>query len=284
MQPRNLLPLALFTLSIACGVATPPENPADLSEEAKTTDATPKPKPKPLPPVQTVRVVASPEHAALLEAPDRAEADRALDAGRKPAEMLTFFGIQKGMKVAELGAGGGYTAELLARAVGPEGKVYGQNTQMLLDKFAQKPWSERLEKPVMKNVVSVVREFEEPLPPDVQNLDAVLVILFYHDTVWMKTDRDKMNKSIFRALKKGGVYGIIDHSSKTGAGTGEAQTTHRIEERVVREEVSRAGFRLESEADFLRNGADAKDWSTSPSAAGQKRGTSDRFVLKFVKP
>src|SRR5712675_1251267 len=75
---------------------------------------------------------------AIVDAPDRSDADRALDGGRHPAEMLAFFGIAPGMKVAELGAGGGYTAELLARAVGPTGVVYGQNNKFVLERFAEK--------------------------------------------------------------------------------------------------------------------------------------------------
>ena len=86
----------------------------------------------------------------VVAAPDRSDADRALDAGRFPAEMLAFFGIRPGMRVAELGAGGGYTTELLARAVGPTGRVYGQNSKFVLERFAEKPWSERLAKPVKR--------------------------------------------------------------------------------------------------------------------------------------
>ncbi|UQA63913.1 class I SAM-dependent methyltransferase [Polyangium aurulentum] len=222
--------------------------------------------------------------ATVVAAPDRSEADRALDAGRHPAELLAFFGIGPNMKVAELGAGGGYTAELLARAVGPGGKVWGQNSKFLLERFAEKPWSERLKTPVMKNVVRVDREFDDPLPADAKNLDAVLMIMFYHDTVWFKTDRDKMNRAIFAALKSGGVYGIVDHSARAGAGTTESESLHRIEEKSVREEVERAGFKLAGDASFLRNAKDTRDWSTSPGKAGERRGTSDRFVLKFVKP
>ena len=221
---------------------------------------------------------------AIVEAPDRDPEDKKLDAGRKPAEMLAFAGIKPGMKVAELGAGGGYTAELLARAVGPTGVVYGQNSPLLLEKFAAKPWAARVAKPVDKNVVSVAREFDDPLPPEAKDLDAVVINLFYHDTVWMKVDRARMNAAVFRALKPGGVYLVIDHSGRAGTGAAEAQTTHRIEELVVRAEVPQAGFKLVADADFLRNPDDKRDWSTSPGAAGEKRGTSDRFVLKFVKP
>jgi predicted methyltransferase len=223
-------------------------------------------------------------YATVVEAPDRTAEDRALDAGRKPADLLAFAGIRPGMRVAEISAGGGYTTELLARAVGPTGTVYGQNSRFILDRFAEKPWSERLARPAMRNVVRVDRDFDDPLPPDARNLDAVVLVLFYHDLVWIGTDRGKMNRVIFDHLRPGGLYVIVDHSARPGSGSGDVQTLHRIEESVVRDEVTRAGFRLVRTADFLRNPADARDWNDSPRAAGERRGTSDRFVLAFVKP
>jgi predicted methyltransferase len=186
--------------------------------------------------------------------------------------------------VAELGAGGGYTSELLARSVGPTGVVYGQNSPLILERFAEKPWSERLAKPVMRNVVRVDREFADPLPPQAHDLDAVLLILFYHDTVWMGVDRSQMNRAVYKALRPGGLYVVVDHSGAAGSGTTQTQTLHRIEESVVRDEVLAAGFQLAWEADFLRNPADPRDWNASPRVAAERRGTSDRFVLGFVKP
>jgi predicted methyltransferase len=198
--------------------------------------------------------------------------------------MIAFFGVAPGQHVAELGSGSGYTTELLARAVGPTGVVYGQNAKWILEKFAEKPWSARLAKPVMKNVVRLDREFDDPFPPDVKGLDAVISILFYHDTVWLGVDRDKMNRAAFAALRSGGIYGIVDHSSAPNRGVADVKTLHRIDEAFVKAEVMKAGFKLEDQAGFLKNPADARDWNDAPSAAAEKRGTSDRFVLKFVKP
>jgi predicted methyltransferase len=220
----------------------------------------------------------------IVAASGRDAADRALDEGRRPAEMLRFFGIAPGMRVAEISAGGGYTAELLARTVGPNGKVYAQNSRFVLDRFAQKPWTTRLKKPVMKNVVRLDRPFDQALPPDVKDLDAVLVVLFYHDFVWQKADRERLNRMVYDALKRGGVYGIIDHSAKAGRGLADVEKLHRIEENTLRAEVEKAGFELVATARFLRNPGDTLDWNASPRTAGDKRGTSDRFVLKFVKP
>src|SRR5215813_2408811 len=178
---------------------------------------------------------------AAVGAPDRSDADRALDAGRQPARTLAFFGIAPGMRVAELGAGGGYTTELLARVVGPEGRVYGQNSPLILERFAAAPWSARLAKPVMKNVVRLDREFDDPFPPDLRDLDAVLIVLLYHDTVWMKVDRARMNRAVFDALAPGGSYGIVDHSAKPGTGLADAESLHRIDEASLRHEVEAAG-------------------------------------------
>jgi predicted methyltransferase len=220
---------------------------------------------------------------AVVGAPDRSADDRALDAGRHPDQLLAFIGVRPGMRIAEIGSGLGYTAELLARAVGPTGVVYGQNNRFILERFAEKPWTERLTKPVMKNVVRVDREFDEPLPAAATNLDAVVNVMLYHDTVWMKTDRARMNRAIFAALRPGGVYVVVDHSGRPGTGSTETQTLHRIEEKVVRSEIEAAGFTLVADAAFLRNPADTREWSASPRTAGERRGTSDRFVLKFVK-
>ncbi|MCA9663293.1 MAG: SAM-dependent methyltransferase, partial [Myxococcales bacterium] len=115
---------------------------------------------------------------------------------------------------------------------------------------------------------------------------AVVMVLFYHDTVWMKTDRAAMNRAIFAALRPGGAYVIIDHSGREGTGTSEAQSLHRIEEAVVRQELEAAGFEFAAAADFLRNADDPRDWNAAPRAAAEagKRGESDRFVLRFIKP
>jgi len=271
----------LFFVTTACASeqrmpAEPPGPPAPV--------ATPAAAPVAQSPTVVDNVAVTPPVAEALAAPDRAEADRALDAGRKPEQWLSFFGIAPGQHVAEIAAGGGYTSELLARIVGPTGGVVAENPSVFLQRFAEKPWSERLAKPIMRNVVRSDGEPDAPFPAGTQGLDAVVSVLVYHDTVWLGVDRGAMNRAIFAALRPGGVYGIIDHSGRPGTAATETQTLHRIEESVLRSEVEQAGFVLDAEASFLRNPADVRDWSASPRFAGEKRGTSDRFVLRFKKP
>ncbi len=278
---RLALVAQLLLAATAFGCSSTP--PADVAPTETIADtAPPPPETRPAPGPAAIEV---PDRIrAIVSAPDRLPEDLALDAGRHPGELLTFFGITEGMKVAELGAGGGYTAELLARAVGDKGVVYGHNTPFILTRFAEKPWSARLSRPVMKNVKRVDREFDDPLPPEAKDLDAVFLVLFYHDLYWMKADRAKMNAGILRALKPGGAFAVVDHTAKEGAGAAVVESLHRIEQKVVVDDITKAGFVLESESGFLRVPDDTRDWSTSPSAAGAKRGTSDRFVLLFRKP
>lgn len=221
---------------------------------------------------------------AAIADPARPAADRVLDAQRHPQAMLRFFEIRPGLRVAEIGAGRGYTSELLARVVGPTGRVYAQNSPFVLRRFAEAPWTARLARPGLENVVRLDRDFDDPFPHDLHDLDAVLLVLLYHDTVWFGTDRQAMNRAVFRVLRPGGIYGVVDHSARPGDGVAYARELHRIEESVVRREIEDAGFVLDASADFLRNPDDPRDWNASPAAAGARRGTSDRFVLRFVKP
>jgi predicted methyltransferase len=217
----------------------------------------------------------------LLGASDRTEADRKLDATRHPAELLAFFGVRPGMRVADLGAGFGYTTELLARAVGPTGRVYSQDDPGQFQQFLQKAWADRLARPADATVLHVPRSFTDPLPPDARGLDLVVDYIFYHDTVWLDADRGKMNRAIFEALRPGGTYVIVDASAREGRGVSDAKTFHRIEQRIVEDEVTKAGFVLAARADFLRNPGDTRDWDSSQ---GERVGTEDRFVLKFLRP
>ncbi|HET7788857.1 MAG TPA: M1 family aminopeptidase [Myxococcales bacterium] len=223
--------------------------------------------------------------AVLVAEPDRDAADRKLDPGRKPVEMLQFLGVQPGMKVEDMGAGGGYTTELLARAVAPSGVVYMQNDPRWLP-FLKDAIARRLTHPAMKNAIRADVPFDDPIPSGVGGLDLVVLNVIYHDIANMPVDRVRMNQIVFNALKPGGAFVVIDSSAKPGSGLSATQPLHRIDEDVVKQEVEKAGFKLAQEGDFLRNPDDARDWNSSPQAAEKagKRGQSDRFALKFVRP
>ena len=216
---------------------------------------------------------APPDFHALVASPDRSAADREEDVRRQPETLLAFTGVRPGMKVLEIGAGNGYTAELLARAVGPRGVVYAQNAA------PREAFDTRMKTPAMKNVVALIRPFDDPAPPEVKNLDLITVILIYHDITYLPVDRAKMDRRFFELLKPGSHLIVVDHSAKAGAGISVGKTLHRIEEATLRREVEAAGFKLEGESDFLRNPADPREASFF-----RMKMPTDRFALKFVKP
>ena len=244
--------------------------------------------------------------AALVASPDRSAADRANDVRRKPVDMLDFIGMRPGMVAFDVSAGGVYTTELLARATGPTGRVYGQSAPPNSNRAppaapegggAQQPQpipqaaaprrtsamalAERAKNPAVSNILAVVRPFEDPAPPELasQSFDLVTQMFNYHDLGHLGVDRAAMNKAIYAALKPGGVYVIADHAGRAGTGISESGTLHRVEKDFVTNEVKAAGFRLAERGMFLRNPNDPRDRNT-PDPPQPK----DEFVLKFVKP
>lgn len=238
-------------------------------------------------------------YAEIVAAPDRSAADRQNDVRRKPVEMLAFLGVRPGMVVEDLSAARGYTSELLARAVAPDGKVYAQNaprdparTPPPQREGAAAPpppmaaaplptLAERVRNSALAGVlVPVVRPFEDPVPPEARGqLDLVTLMFNYHDFGHLGVDRAAVNRAVFEALKPGGSYVIADHAGRAGTGISESGTLHRVEEAFVVREVEAAGFRLAGEGDFLRNPADPRDRNTP-----QPPMAKDEFVLRFVKP
>ncbi len=262
------------------------------------------------PPLSSTQIIE------ILSSPDRTTADRTNDLRRKPEQMLGFIGIRPGIVALDLSAAGGYTTELLARSIGPTGKVYGQsrprdpnqaptsssvpegNTRPNLAPVAAlgaPPAAPRPSPVALADrdarlheagipaapIVALSRPFEDPVPSDLasEQIDLATLMFNYHDLGHLGVDRAAMNRAVFRALKPGGLYVIADHAGRPGTGISESGTLHRIEEAFLRQEVEAAGFRLVEEGKFLRNPNDPRDKNT-PDPPQPK----DEFVLKFVRP
>jgi predicted methyltransferase len=221
----------------------------------------------------------APDYEAIVAAPDRADADRQVDQRRQPAKMLAFAGVRTGMKILDMEASAGYSTELLARTVAPAGTVYAQDSAAVIERFVKDKFDLRAQKPAMKNVVHVVRDFDDPIPPDVSSLDMITFFFAYHDITYMQVDRAAMNKKMFAALKPGGFLIVADHSAKPGEGVSVTKTLHRIEESTLRQEIEAAGFKLVAEGDFLRHPEDPRD-----AAVFRPQVPVDEFVLKYQKP
>ena len=261
------------------------------------------------PPLSSAQIIE------ILSSPDRTAADRTNDLRRKPEQMLGFIGIRPGIVALDLSATGGYTTELLARSIGPPGKVYGQSrprdpnqapTSSSVPEGNSRPNVAPVATPAAPPatprpspvaladrdarlheagipaapIVALSRPFEDPVPSELaEQIDLATLMFNYHDLGHLGVDRAAMNRAVFRALKPGGLYVIADHAGRPGTGISESGTLHRIEEALLRQEVEAAGFRLVEEGTFLRNPNDPRDKNT-PDPPQPK----DEFVLKFVRP
>jgi predicted methyltransferase len=236
----------------------------------------------------TVPAFAEPANvaAAVANSSARSEANLKLDESRKPAELLAFFGLERGMQVIDMFGANRYWAETIAPAIGPEGRLIVWNpTQFTNDKrkaefaaFAAK----------QGNVALISTPFEAPRI-GTNAYDFMIMNLDYHDVYWQNPERkiprmepDVWLKTLYAAMKPGAVVGIVDHVANPGGDTREVvEKLHRIDPAVVRADFERAGFVLEAESPLLRNPADDHNLLVFDDKI---RGKTDRFVFKFRKP
>ncbi|MEN8181108.1 MAG: SAM-dependent methyltransferase [Myxococcota bacterium] len=224
----------------------------------------------------------TPTLAQSLAGEGRPEADRVRDAGRKPAEVVAFLGIEPGMTVIDLIAAGGYYTEVLSLAVGPTGTVYAQNSPFVLkmrEGANDKALTARLAGDRLANVERRDREMSElTLPPS--SMDAALTALNFHDIYNGRGPEAAQGflAAVSRLLKPGGILGLIDHA---GSPDGDDAKLHRIDEDRVVAAVTEAGFEIDARSELLRNPDDDRSRSVFDPDI---RGRTDRFVLRLRKP
>jgi len=228
-----------------------------------------------------------PDYRAIAEAAvadqKRPAADRADDERRKPVEALTFFEIAPGITVFEIEAGAGWYTELLSHAVGASGNVVMQNPQGFLS-FVGDKIAERLKDGRLANVRQSISLFDALDAPD-GSVDLVTWVqgpheLYYKPDSGPLGDPAKSYAEIYRILKPGGAFVVIDHSAESGSPETTGNDVHRIDKVIVMQMADQAGFQLVAESDFLANPEDPLTASVfDPSI----RGHTDQFALRFRK-
>jgi predicted methyltransferase len=223
--------------------------------------------------------------AAAIADPSRPSADTVRDANRKPAQTLAFAGIKPGDKIADYAAGAGYFTRLFADLVGPQGHVYaGVPSALLQYPNIVKGIAELQTYTVTHPNVSVTFASALDTARYPEQLDLFWISQNYHDLhdrFMGPVDMAAFNRAVYRSLKPGGVYIVLDHVAAKGSPPDVTDTLHRIEPSTVRREVEAAGFTFDGESSILANPAD-------PHTAGvfnpSIQGRTDQFILKFTRP
>jgi predicted methyltransferase len=221
--------------------------------------------------------------AALADS-KRTQADKDRDALRKPGEFLAWAGVKPGQKVADFMMGGGYFTRILSPAVGPKGHVYAYQSGEFIKGFPRANYGPNQQK-VVADYANVTASNEDLSALDLPDgLDLVLTVQNYHDLhlTLMKPDTAKtVNAEIFKSLKPGGTYVVVDHVANAGTGMDAPNKIHRIDPAIIKQEVTAAGFKYEGESTLLRDPADTHDKMVfDPSI----RGKTDQVAYKFRKP
>ncbi|MDO9588477.1 MAG: methyltransferase [Brevundimonas sp.] len=220
-------------------------------------------------------------YVAALADPVRTADDRARDEARHTAETLAFAQVRPGQTIADMIIGGGYFTRVFSAAVGPRGRVTAWQPAEFI--AFQASYGDALTAvDALANVDGVRSLIAAPVFP--AGLDLVFTAQNYHDlhlNVMPPDTATRVNAAVFRALKPGGLYVVIDHHAVAGAPRTAADTVHRIDIERVKREVLAAGFVLDGESDLLTHADDPRTASVFDASI---RGRTSQFMLRFRKP
>jgi predicted methyltransferase len=229
--------------------------------------------------------VARADIAAAISDAGRPPADAQRDANRRPAATLAFLDIKPGQRVADYAAGSGYFTRLFAALVGPEGRVYSSVPAALyrypniVAGLADIETYAVAHANVTVSFAAALEAARYPEPVDLfwisQNYHDL------HDPFMGPVDMAAFNRAVFRALKPGGLYVVLDHAAAPGSPADVTDRLHRIESATVRREVEAAGFQFVAASTVLAN---PDDPHTKGPFDASIQGRTDQFLLKFRKP
>ncbi len=217
---------------------------------------------------------------AVLAHPSRTEDDRYRDTGFKPIEVYSFLGIEPEMTVADIWPGGGYHTHLLSLLMADEGKVLSVLGPLYLNEdyegWVRDQLKERIDAGQLANV-EVIGPLDDVAD---ESIDVMITVRNYHD-LGDKDARTAVLPDLMKKLKPGGVLGVIEaYTPKEGID----EPFHRINEDLVVEELTAAGFELLDRSNILLNEADTYDFDGREDDAPIHRYFIHRFVHKYQKP
>jgi predicted methyltransferase len=228
----------------------------------------------------------SSEVASAVAGSGRTADNVKLDEGRKPAEVLEFFGLRKGMRVIDMFGANLYWSELMAPVVGPRGRITIWQPSQFNNDERRKNFATFAKR--QKNVSMISSPFEAP-NLEVNAYDFMIMNLDYHDVYLeneerkiVRMDPDQWLKTLYAAMRPGATVGIMDHVALPNGDTrGTVAKLHRIDPEIIKADFQRAGFELTGVRNFLRNPGDNHALIVFDPKV---RGKTDRVVYRFRKP
>ncbi len=227
---------------------------------------------------------------AILKAvqnPARRKEDVVRDAYRKPAEILKLANVRPGQKVIELGSFGEldkfgqYYTTMLSDVVGPKGMVYMYDPLDVDEQFGVNSKAFAAAHPNTQYNPVDFSKVEFP-----RNVDLVFSALFYHEMLARGIDMTVFHNKLFKALRPGGIYMIIDHASDEGLDIKRTLPLHRLDAiRYIHQDVQAAGFQnvygSPQAIRLLERNDDDHKWTIyTPGKLDQ----TDQVVYVFQKP
>ncbi len=213
---------------------------------------------------------------SAVESTSRSAEQKARDANRKPAEVLTLSGVKPGDRVVEFASFGQYFTTFLSDIAGPKGMVYMFDLPYTEKRAGEASRAFVAAHPNAKYELVDYNKLELP-----QHVDIVFNVLYYHDLFINDIDTAGLNARVFKSLKPGGIFFIVDHNARPGSGTSDTKKLHRIDPAIIKQEVTAAGFELVTESELL---AHPEDDHTQMVFAPGLRGLTDQTIFKFRKP
>jgi len=222
-----------------------------------------------------------------LSNPMRSEKEVELDSLRKPAQVLEFFQIEKGMKVIDVFAGEGYYTEILSHLVGSSGSVAMYN-HSLWEAYSKEGSDKRVKDNRLPNVYQVMQDLNNT-KLKTSYYDAATIILGMHDMFLVSEKSESGEKidpavflsSLYKGIKPGGMVGVIEHEASIETTPKDSAELHRLNSHFIKKIMLKAGFVFEQQSKIFRNKND--DYNKIVWSKGLRRHT-DRAVLRFRKP
>ena len=231
-----------------------------------------------------------------ISSEERDPKNAARDSSRHPLETLSFFGIKSDMTIVELSPGGGWYTEILANFLHEPGKLiaahFDPNSERAYYKRSRANFEKKMSTNSMFDTVEMVAINSNLAEQN--SVDAVLTFRNLHN--WLGSDMDLIFSNSYKALRPGGIFGVVEHRAKPGTSIEAMKKSGYVSEEHAIEIAEKHGFKLVAKSEINANPKDSTNypggvWTLPPNLRLKdvdrekylEIGESDRMTLLFKK-